>query len=240
MRRRLSLGLLIGLLLGGSSLLAGTTPTTITFDLKDLAAAKERFKSNDPQTVTAVKVICEEADKQLDLPPLSVMNKEATPPSGDKHDYMSLSPYWWPDPSKSDGKPYIRKDGLVNPERSKYDLDALEPPGLGSNGVAEAVLNSEISFRAKIRMMGKNAIAKVEKVFLHIDVTKRPLRFGAGRCHPTIAHQHDLRFPTCLRCSFPIHRHLSFPRLFLQRKWVTAPGITVASGALNRVGKHST
>ena len=46
----------------------------------------------------------------------SVMNKTPLPPSGDKHDYMSQAPYWWPDPSKPDGKPYIRKDGDRNPE----------------------------------------------------------------------------------------------------------------------------
>jgi hypothetical protein len=29
---------------------------------------------------------------------------------------MSQAPYWWPDPSKPGGKPYIRKDGERNPE----------------------------------------------------------------------------------------------------------------------------
>ena len=46
----------------------------------------------------------------------TVMHKTQIPPSGDKHDYMSQGPYWWPDPSKPDGKPYIRKDGVKNPE----------------------------------------------------------------------------------------------------------------------------
>ena len=47
---------------------------------------------------------------------LSVMNKGVAPPSGDKHDYMSQAPYWWPDPSKPGGRPYIRRDGERNPE----------------------------------------------------------------------------------------------------------------------------
>jgi len=46
----------------------------------------------------------------------SVMDKVQLPPSGDKHDYMSQGPYWWPDTTKKDGKPYIRKDGVRNPE----------------------------------------------------------------------------------------------------------------------------
>ena len=47
------------------------------------------------------------------------MDKSVAPPSGDKHDYMSQGPYWWPDPSKPHGLPYIRRDGEHNPEIKK-------------------------------------------------------------------------------------------------------------------------
>jgi hypothetical protein len=70
--------------------------------------------------------IREEADKAMEFKPVSVIDKPATPPSGDKHDYMSLSPYWFPDPKKPDGKPFIRKDGVVNPDRDRYDLPKME------------------------------------------------------------------------------------------------------------------
>lgn len=46
----------------------------------------------------------------------SVTLKPQLPPSGDPHDYMSLGRYFWPDPTKPDGLPYIRKDGYPNPE----------------------------------------------------------------------------------------------------------------------------
>ena len=42
-------------------------------------------------------------------------------PKGDKHDFYSLGTYWWPNPNTSSGLPYVRKDGLVNPETEKYD-----------------------------------------------------------------------------------------------------------------------
>src|SRR5947208_15750997 len=44
------------------------------------------------------------------------MDKQRTPPSGDKHDYVSMGPYWWPDTTKPGGLPYIRRDGERNPE----------------------------------------------------------------------------------------------------------------------------
>lgn len=36
-------------------------------------------------------------------------------PAG-RHDYFSEGPYWWPDP-RNPGGPYIRRDGVVNPDR---------------------------------------------------------------------------------------------------------------------------
>jgi hypothetical protein len=65
---------------------------------------------------SALKKYLHEADSFLLLPPVSVMEKKQIPPSGDKHDFLSMGPYWWPDSSKHDGLPYIRRDGRRNPE----------------------------------------------------------------------------------------------------------------------------
>ena len=51
----------------------------------------------------------------------SVTFKNLIPPGGSKNDYMSIGPYWWPDPNKPDGLPYIRRDGEINSERDKLD-----------------------------------------------------------------------------------------------------------------------
>jgi len=69
----------------------------------------------------AYKRLLESADRELSNPPLSVMMKEKTPASGSKHDYMSIGRYYWPDPTKPDGKPYINRDGVSNPELEKLD-----------------------------------------------------------------------------------------------------------------------
>lgn len=59
--------------------------------------------------------------KALAAGPFTVTSKQVTPPSGDKHDYMSQAPYWWPDPKSPNGLPYIRRDGERNPEIDKID-----------------------------------------------------------------------------------------------------------------------
>ena len=69
----------------------------------------------------AVNVLLSYADELMIKGPYSVVYGKKNPAGGDPHDYCSMSPYWWPDPEKPDGLPYVRKDGQVNPERLKYD-----------------------------------------------------------------------------------------------------------------------
>jgi hypothetical protein len=57
-----------------------------------------------------------DADQALAVTRFSVVDKLVTPPSGDKHDYTSQAPYFWPDPARPDGRPYVRRDGVRNPE----------------------------------------------------------------------------------------------------------------------------
>ncbi len=92
-----------------------------TFTLQLVSQAQ-----NDPIYQKAYQSLISEANKSLKYGPVSVMEKNNIPPSGSKHDYMSLAPYHWPDPSKKDGLPYMRKDGEINPEVKLYkDKDYL-------------------------------------------------------------------------------------------------------------------
>ncbi|UCH61774.1 MAG: alginate lyase family protein [Fidelibacterota bacterium] len=99
----------------------GVEPRLFLLDSRTLFETKERVYSGDKELLPAIQKLRSEADQALDSGPFSVMDKPFTPPSGNKHDYMSLAPYWWPNPDTEDGLPYIRKDGLVNPERNRYD-----------------------------------------------------------------------------------------------------------------------
>jgi hypothetical protein len=119
--------IVLSVLLPGAGLAqqAGS-PKTISFDGAALTDAKRQAASGDRQAQRLIQRVVKDAEKAMDLPNFTVTDKPQPPPSGDKHDYMSLSPYWWPDPAKPDGKPYLRKDGQVNPEREKYDQPKLD------------------------------------------------------------------------------------------------------------------
>lgn len=142
MASRTCFALLVGVVLAFSA--ASSTqaqvaaPVLYGSDGSDLARAQALYQAGDPVVRKTVQAIITDADKALDLPSLSVVNKKFSPPSGDKHDYASLSPYWWPDPSKPDGKPYIRRDGEFNPERAEYDLDPMEKMSRGVERLAMA------------------------------------------------------------------------------------------------------
>ncbi len=91
-----------------------TKPEVFSISARELATARDRLAHGDTALAPALAALRAEADRALRLKPLSVMDKLRTPPSGDKHDYISLAPYWWPDPQNPKG-PYVRHDGLRNP-----------------------------------------------------------------------------------------------------------------------------
>jgi len=82
-----------------------------------LALHKARWLADRQHPEPALTRLLDDARQALTEKPFSITEKTAVPPSGDKHDYLSLAPYAWPDPSKPNGLPYIIRDGKINPER---------------------------------------------------------------------------------------------------------------------------
>ncbi len=97
-----------------------TLPRVFLLDAHSLAALEQRYKAGDKTVVDAVAQLDKSAKSELNSGPFSVVNKDATPPSGDKHDYMSQAPYFWPNPNTPDGLPYVSRDGERNPEILKF------------------------------------------------------------------------------------------------------------------------
>ena len=106
------------------------SPPVFIIDGRKLAETKRRIKSGDQTLAAALAKLETDARRALQQKPLSVVTKAVTPPSGDEHDYTSQAPYFWPDPNKPDGLPYINRDGERNPELDKITdhlaLDQME------------------------------------------------------------------------------------------------------------------
>ncbi len=92
----------------------------VTIDNKSLLLTKTKIFQKEKNVMIAYDYFIKQCDKNLSYGPFSVMDKKDLPPSGNMHDYMSIAPYWWPNPDSKSGLPYIRKDGQVNPEVGNY------------------------------------------------------------------------------------------------------------------------
>jgi hypothetical protein len=121
------------LLLATSALFAAE-PSRPFFGARPGALEKAKVAAtSDESAKKALKKLIADADKALAVTPPSVMQKSKVPPSGDKHDYMSIAPYYWPNPETKDGLPYVRKDGKVNPEsREEAANDTLRARLVGT------------------------------------------------------------------------------------------------------------
>lgn len=100
-------------------------PSVLLLDPVGLNTARAAAQAHDPAIQSAFAALRAQADHAMGEGPFSVVAKTQPPPSGDVHDYTSLSIYWWPDGS---GGPYVQRDGERNPEAddpTRYDAAAL-------------------------------------------------------------------------------------------------------------------
>ncbi len=75
-------------------------------------------KALSPREMVAVQDrerILKAADAALALKPFSIADHRSALSEGGPNDFFSMSDYFWPDPSKPDGKPYIQLDGQSYP-----------------------------------------------------------------------------------------------------------------------------
>lgn len=117
--------LLIPTVLAVAPALAGPVlPNTIVLSPQVLSETRQKILRRDPSIKPAYEQLLREADRALKSPIRSVTDKPEAGPSSDRHDYHSLSPYWWPTP-EGENNPYARRDGERNPEADSDTFDRL-------------------------------------------------------------------------------------------------------------------
>ncbi len=77
------------------------------------AAALPTWQISDAE----IAAYAAETPAALKAPLRTVVDKKFPAPSGDQHDYVSFARYYWPDPAKPDGLPYVSRDGQHNHEQ---------------------------------------------------------------------------------------------------------------------------
>jgi hypothetical protein len=102
----------------GTTVAAGQPgqPKVVSTNPVDLAALKAKLAADPGPLRPALDRLLREAEAALGQRPLSVLDRKKSLAGVDRHDYVSYAPYFWPDPAKPDGLPYLRKDGRHNRE----------------------------------------------------------------------------------------------------------------------------
>ena len=111
-------------LVAPSVAMASSSDDCLTYDCAKMLEIKGAITHNDPQYLVAWRTLQKQADAALAHSRYAVTDKTLAPASGDKHDYYSFGPYWWPDPDTKDGMPYVRKDGQINPDSKTNGTDS--------------------------------------------------------------------------------------------------------------------
>lgn len=152
--------------------------------------ASVKQKMSQPGYASKCSKLMADADDLLKQQPVSVMMKYKAPVSGDKHDYMSLSRYFWPDPTKPDGLPYISRDGESNPELERLDRPklAIMASGVTTLSLAWYFSNDERYAKKAVQMLRTWFINKATKMNPHLEYSQVvPGRYGnKGRCYGVI------------------------------------------------------
>lgn len=129
------------------------------------------------------KMIKQAADTALLRGPYSVTTKAGNPPSGDKHDYFHVAPYWWPDTQDYPSTSFVYKDGVRLPEAEingpgseKYDRSSVQL--MFDDSISLALAWSIFSDRR----FAKKGAELVRTWFLNPDTRMNPsLRFAQVR-----------------------------------------------------------
>ena len=168
--------------------MAATAGAQSIWNKAHLAEVREHL--SDGAYATAYHHLLKEADDRMEQAPLSVRMKEKPAASGDNHDYMSLSRYFWPDETKPDGLPYVSRDGVSNPE-----LESLDRPKLSKMATGVTTFSLAWYFSGDERYAQK-AVELLRVWFLNKETRMNPnlnhaqivpgLYNGKGRCYGVI------------------------------------------------------
>ncbi|HEV8271072.1 MAG TPA: hypothetical protein VGQ04_07170, partial [Chitinophagaceae bacterium] len=70
-------------------------PKVLIIDANRLVELKKKANEKDNYVLQLIDSLKKQADGFLKMKAVSVMDKQFTPVSGNKHDYMSQAPYFW-------------------------------------------------------------------------------------------------------------------------------------------------
>ncbi len=139
-----------------------TRPGTPTDGAKSAKAAAASARPPPPKVTLDVAAIdrvriLKAADAALKKAPVTITKFRSKLSEGGPNDFYSNGDYWWPNPAKADGLPYIQRDGQSNPDNfSQHRL------------VVKELRDSVAALGAAYKITGDNRYATKAADFLRV------------------------------------------------------------------------
>lgn len=111
------------LLLGCLAVVGGEVSPASCLEIPgELLMRARTERARRPIAEARLRILGRQRSQLLAMPLQNVVDaKKLIAPSGDVHDYTSIGTYWWPNPDTPDRLPYLKKDGVINPDSRNYD-----------------------------------------------------------------------------------------------------------------------
>jgi len=92
---------------------------------KDIQAVKASIADDSASKVVKdeYKRLLKSADKLLNAPNYTVVDKTIIPPGATANDFVSISSQYWPNDSNPTGFPWVKKPGETNPDTKTDKVD---------------------------------------------------------------------------------------------------------------------
>lgn len=124
--------------------------TVLFLFLASLASCVVAQQSDDDFLKSIIRLekerVISDAEKYLEYEPETITSYVAERSSGGRHDFYSEGDYWWPDPENPEG-PYIRKDGLTNPDNFTWHREAVRRLSLIVPALTAAfIINRDVKY----------------------------------------------------------------------------------------------
>jgi hypothetical protein len=141
------------------------------------------------------------ANAALALKPPAITDHVATNSAGGPHDFFSQADYYWPNPKKTNGLPYISRDGETNPENFEYHRMAMRnmKDAVAALAAAYACTGDDKYVTKAEQLLRVFFVDEKTKMNPNLDYAQAVLGESTGRSYGVIDTLHLAEVPVAIR-----------------------------------------
>jgi beta-galactosidase len=156
--------------------------------------------------------ILKAASSALQQEPVTITSFPAKLSEGGLNDFYSNGDYWWPDPTKPNGLPYIRRDGETNPENFSQHRLAVKAlrDSVAALAAAYKITQEERYVAKAVKLLQVFFLDEKTRMHPHLNFAQAVPGVSPGRGIGIIDTLHIIEVPVAVKAmegcaAFPAH-----------------------------------